>query len=107
MATLVVFVSVRIAIPFVFLFADSASLVPVEHLNLEKEVALSGYDAVSYRQGAPTVGVAQWSHQYGGAEYRFASNENLETFRKKPEMYLPAYGAVSYTHLTLPTIYSV
>lgn len=92
MAFIVVFVSVRIATAVVFLFAASASLVPVEHLNLEKEVALSGYDAVSYHQGAPTVGVAQWGHQYGGAEYRFASKENLETFRKKPETYLPVYG---------------
>ena len=82
----------RIAFPFIFLFAASASPVPVEHLNLEKEVALSGYDAVSYHQGTPKTGEDQWSHQYGGAEYRFASRENLETFIENPETYLPAYG---------------
>ena len=82
----------RFAFPFIFLLAASASPVPVEHLNLEKKVALSDYDAVSYHQGAPKMGEDQWSHQYGGAEYRFNSKENLETFRKKPEAYLPAYG---------------
>ena len=59
---------------------------------MEKKVALSGYDVVSYRQGAPKMGTDQWSHQYGGAEYRFTSKENLETFRKILETYLPAYG---------------
>ena len=82
----------RIAFPFGFLFAASASPAPVEHLSLEKEVALSGNDAVSYHQGAPKMGEGQWSHQYGGAECRFASKKNLETFRKNPEAYLSAYG---------------
>ena len=92
MATSVVFIPMEIAFPFGFLFAASASPAPLEHLSLEKEVALSGNEAVSYHQGAPKMGEGQWSHQYGGAEYRFASKGNLETFRKNPEAYLSAYG---------------
>ena len=88
----VVFVSMRFAIPFVFLLAASAGPVPVEHLNLEKQVALSGYDAVSYHEGAPKMGEEQWSHQHCGAEYRFASKENLETFLSNAGKYAPAYG---------------
>ena len=92
MATSVVFIPIKITFPFGFLFATSACPAPLEHFSLENEVALSGNDAVSYRQGAPKMGEGQWSHQYGGAECRFASKENLETFRKNPEAYLSAYG---------------
>ena len=88
----VVFVSMRFAIPFVFLLAASAGPALVEHLNSEKQLALSGYDAVSYHEGAPKMGEEQWSHQHGGAEYRFASKENLETFLSNAEKYAPAYG---------------
>lgn len=88
----VVFKVMRIAIPFIFLFAASASPVPQKHLNLENAVALSGYDAVSYHQGAPKVGQDEWSYQYGGAAYRFASKENLETLIADPDRYAPAYG---------------
>ena len=92
MATSVVFIPIKITFPFGFLFAASACPAPLEHFSLENEVALSGNDAVSYHQGAPKMGEGQWSHQYGGAECRFASKENLETFRKNPEAYLSAYG---------------
>ena len=73
MATSVVFIPMRIAFPFGFLFAASACPALLEHFSLEKEVALSGNDAVSYHQGTPKMSEGQWNHQYGGARCRFAS----------------------------------
>lgn len=65
MANKVVFLSVRIAFPLILLLAASASSVPLENLNLEKEDALSDCDAVSCHQGSPKISQDQWSHQYG------------------------------------------
>lgn len=92
MAVLVVLVSMRIATAFIFLVAASASPAPQEHLNLDKEVALLGFDAVSYHQGVPKAGEGRWSYRHGGATYKFVSKENLETFKEDPERYAPAYG---------------
>jgi len=62
---------VRTAFPMILLFAASASSVPLEHLNLEKEDALSGCDAVSCHQGSPKMSQDQWSHHYGGTDIDF------------------------------------
>lgn len=52
-----------------------------------------GYDVVAYfTQNQPVEGQSQYSLAYNGADWRFASRENLERFRQEPERYLPAYG---------------
>ena len=56
-------------------------------------LALHGYDPVAYfEDGVPRRGVAKFSAEHGGAVYRFASRENLETFERKPAKYLPQFG---------------
>jgi YHS domain-containing protein len=56
-------------------------------------VAVQGYDPVAYfTEGAPTKGSSQFSTSYRGAEYRFATEENLQRFLKAPEKYAPQYG---------------
>ena len=62
------------------------------HLNLEKGIALSGYDPVSYFSGKPAKGFEGISAEHGGAKYLFATDEHRKTFKANPVKFLPAYG---------------
>jgi YHS domain-containing protein len=55
-------------------------------------VAVGGYDAVSYHSGTPVRGSGNHTVNYNGATYLFSSDDNLETFKKNPAKYVPAYG---------------
>jgi len=56
--------------------------------------ALKGYDSVSYFQGdgVPVKGLEQFETKWRGANWRFASKDNLEDFKASPEKYAPQYG---------------
>ena len=55
--------------------------------------AIQGYDPVAYfTEGKPVEGDKAFSTDYNGAEFRFASQENLDTFLSDPEKYAPQYG---------------
>lgn len=55
--------------------------------------ALSGYDTVAYfTENKPVKGNSNYSTEYMGAEWLFASQENLELFEANPEKYAPEYG---------------
>ncbi|MAT40541.1 MAG: hypothetical protein CL946_13170 [Ectothiorhodospiraceae bacterium] len=59
----------------------------------EKRLGLKGYDPVAYFQvGRPQAGSPDYTFNYEGVKYRFASRQNLILFMKDPERYLPAYG---------------
>lgn len=65
-------------------------------------IAVGGYDLVSYRQaGGPVTGTAEFTVEHDGATYLFASRENLDTFGKDPDRYLPAYGGFCAITLAL------
>ena len=56
-------------------------------------VAVQGYDPVAYfKNGAPVKGLEDYKTKYMGAEFRFASQENLDLFLSDPEAYAPQYG---------------
>lgn len=58
----------------------------------DNNLAVGGYDTVSYFTGTPVEGSATYTTTYDGAEFRFASEENLNTFKADPAKYAPAYG---------------
>jgi YHS domain-containing protein len=61
--------------------------------NLQKGVAIQGYDPVSYYvDDKPLEGEKSISHAYNGAVYFFSTVKNLETFKINPSKYEPAYG---------------
>lgn len=54
---------------------------------------LKGYDPVAYfTAGRATKGLEEFEHQWMGAKFRFASQENFALFKKEPEKYAPQYG---------------
>jgi YHS domain-containing protein len=63
-----------------------------KQLNLEKGVAIEGYDPVSYFQGKPKEGSDKYSYIYNGVTYHFATAQNLATFKTNAAAYEPQYG---------------
>ncbi len=63
-----------------------------KNFNLDKGLALSGYDAVSYFSGKPKKGSSSFSYTFEGVTYRFASADNLNKFKQNPAAYEPQYG---------------
>ncbi len=78
------------------LFADlgGENSGPVHTENRGDTLAVSGYDVVSYfvGDGVPVEGAEEFTVRYEGFDYRFASEENAQTFIAEPAKYAPAYG---------------
>jgi YHS domain-containing protein len=55
-------------------------------------IALGGNDAVSYFSGAPVKGSDEFSADWKGAKWKFASAANRDAFTAAPEKYAPQYG---------------
>jgi len=71
---------------------DAASL-RKKNFNLEKDIAIQGYDPVAYfKQDKALKGEDQFSTSYQGVIYNFSSADNKEAFLKNPSAYEPQYG---------------
>lgn len=65
----------------------------VSEFNLEKKVALQGYDPVAYfTQKKAVKGKKELAASFEGVVYHFSSQANKETFSKNPSNYEPQYG---------------
>ena len=63
------------------------------HFNLEKKVAIQGYDPVAYfTQKKAVKGKTSIAATYEGVIYNFSSQGNKELFLKNPAHYEPQYG---------------
>lgn len=69
-----------------------ADVVRQTQFNLKKNVALDGYDVVSYYNGKPEEGSEDLHHTYRGIVYLFSHPANLNKFKSNPDKYEPAYG---------------
>ena len=63
-----------------------------KHFNVRKDIALDGYDPVSYFNGNPLEGTSELKTTHKGVVYYFATQANLNKFKTSPEKYEPAYG---------------
>lgn len=55
--------------------------------------AIRGYDPVAYfTEGKPTKGNNDYTFEWMGEKFKFASAENLALFEADPEKYAPQYG---------------
>ena len=55
-------------------------------------LAVEGYDVVSYYTSSPKKGSKNFSTTQNGILYYFSSQTNLDLFKKNPAKYEPAYG---------------
>lgn len=64
----------------------------IKNFNVKKQVALEGYDPVSYFDNKPQEGKAEIKTTHQGITYYFINQQNLTRFKTNPEKYEPAYG---------------
>jgi len=64
----------------------------VKNFNLNKTVALEGYDPVSYFDNTPQEGKSELKFSFKGVTYWFATPNNVTRFKANPTKYEPAYG---------------
>jgi YHS domain-containing protein len=74
------------------LFAQREEEVRKKNFNVKRNIALEGYDPVSYFDHQPREGKEGLTMQYKGITYRFAAQASLNKFKANPEKYEPAYG---------------
>ena len=66
---------------------------PARHFNLEKGLAINGYDPVAYFiQHKAVKGSQQFAVTDEGVTYNCSSAGNKELFLKEPKKYEPQYG---------------
>lgn len=82
----IVMTSLGLAIPMPALAA------PVWTGILGTQAAVGGYNSVSYFNGSPVEGSDRFTTTHKGATFRFATAENLATFKANPDRYAPQYG---------------
>jgi YHS domain-containing protein len=83
------------AIAFMLIALTVASCTKSLHaVNVDKEgAAIKGYDPVAYfEEGGPVKGTEEYSFEWKGAKWLFASKEHLESFMENPEKFAPQYG---------------
>ena len=109
--------TVAAAFAAVALFAagDASAREPEIYTGTFSSLAVGGYDAVAYfKMGKPVAGSAQFSTQYKGATWQFASKEDLDAFRANPVAFAPQYGgycawavATGHTASGDPTVWRI
>lgn len=66
---------------------------PEIYTGLLSSTAVGGYDPVAYfTDGKPVAGKSEFTHQWKGVTWRFATEKNRDLFKAKPETYAPQYG---------------
>jgi len=70
----------------------AAAQQPAIYTSEHDDLALGGYDPVSYATDMPVAGIPKWSARYKSAVWRFASQANRAAFVADPDRYMPAYG---------------
>lgn len=63
-----------------------------QEYNLKKGYVAEGYDVVSYFSNTAEKGDTAYTATFEGVKFKFVSKQNLETFKKAPKKYIPAYG---------------
>lgn len=75
------------------LVPSAASAEPAVYTGRFSSTALQGNDAVAYfKTGTPTKGSDEFTAEYNGATFKFASAANRDAFVADPAAYAPQYG---------------
>lgn len=80
-------------ISFASLLVSAQPALRVKQFNLDKGVALQGYDPVAYFvKGKAIKGKTEFAYKTDGVTYYLSSAENKEIFSKNYKNYEPQYG---------------
>ncbi len=82
-----------VIVAFAHLTSFAQSEKRAANFNLEKNVAIQGYDPVAYfKQNKAVKGKKEIASSFQGVVYYFSSVANKEAFAKNPASYEPQYG---------------
>lgn len=70
------------------IYSQNATICNINSNN----VAIEGYDLVSYFTNKAKKGKSKYTYIHKGINYYFSSTENMNTFKATPSKYLPQYG---------------
>lgn len=62
------------------------------YTSIRDNFGAGSFDVVSFHLGSPAKGSRDITTEWKGANWRFASEANRDTFLADPEKYAPAYG---------------
>jgi len=62
------------------------------YTSWRNNLAVGGYDVVSFHRGNPVEGRPKLTTRWKGAQWQFINQRNLDAFLENPEKYAPAYG---------------
>lgn len=81
-----------VAVPLTVMPAPAMAEPPI-YTDVFSDVAVQGHDPVAYfREGKPVKGSKDFSADYQGAKFRFASAANRDAFLADPEAFAPQFG---------------
>ncbi len=85
--------SARILVLIAAILLSPAALAQKPSVFSDRNGAIRGHDPVAYfDQKGPVKGSKQFTHQWNGATWYFASAENRDKFAAEPERHAPRYG---------------
>ncbi len=87
------FITTAITVPFLIANANAQAVLRTKDFNLEKGLAIQGYDPVAYfTQSKAVKGNKQFAASAEGVTYYFSTAANKELFVKDYKKYEPQYG---------------
>ena len=87
------FIAAAITVPFLIANANAQAVLRTKDFNLEKGLAIQGYDPVAYfTQSKAVKGNKQFAASAEGVTYYFSTAANKELFVKDYKKYEPQYG---------------
>jgi len=83
-----------ITLALVFSAVSAAPALAAEFIytSWKNNLAVGGYDTVSFFSGKPQEGKKEYTFDYAGAQWRFATRGNLDLFKTNPAAFMPQYG---------------
>lgn len=82
----------RILVTILFLSSFSLASAQDKFASDQGTAHLDGYDPVAYFDAMVVKGKQEYSFDFEGRQFLFASKDNLEAFKANQERYTPAYG---------------
>lgn len=74
------------------LSASTSSALPQINVD-ENGFVIKGYDPVAYfTDSKPVIGLDEFTYEWNGVKWRFASEEHRRMFIDNPSKYAPQYG---------------
>lgn len=88
-----IFLAAFVAVAPLAAIAPAAYAEPAIYTGRFSNTAVQGYDPVAYfTEGKPVKGSKEFSTEYNGATFQFASEANRDAFLENPAAYAPQYG---------------